>query len=184
MKLKLTSDQLFIVTVFGAGIIIQWGIQLIAPFYALTRINELNNLAILSDPSLQSSHELFRLLAIGVDYGFTLNAIVRMIQPWLRLETVLVWSILGLILKHPSEVFKSYQKMFGFLIFSYFVILGMILSSFSFAFTAFSPQRVVMLINRAGWIGMLGGIGLSFASLLWLSLTFGSLVRQKSIDLV
>jgi len=184
MKLKLTSDQLFIVAVFGAGIIIQWGIQLIAPFYALTRISELNNLAILSDPSLQSSHELFRLLAIGVDYGFTLNAIVRMIQPWLRLETVLVWSILGLILKHPSEVFKSYQKMFGFLIFSYFVILGMILSSFSFAFTAFSPQRVVMLINRAGWIGMLGGIGLSFASLLWLSLTFGSLVRQKSIDLV
>jgi len=184
MKLKLTSDQLFIVYVFGAGIIIQWGIQLIAPFYALTRISELNNLAILSDPSLQSSHELFRLLAIGVDYGFTLNAFVRMIQPWLRFETVLIWFVLGLIIKHPSEVFKLSQKVFGFLLFCYFAILGMILSSFSFAFSAFSPQRVVMLINRAGWIGMLGGIFLSIISLVWLSLTFGSLVRQKGIDLV
>lgn len=184
MKLKLTSDQLFIVYVFGAGIIIQWGIQLIAPFYALTRISELSNLAILSDPSLQSSHELFRLLAIGVDYGFTFNAFIRMIQPWLRIETVFIFSLLVLIINHPSAVFRPYQKMFGFMVFSYFAILGLILSSFSFAFNAFSPQRVVMLINRAGWMGVIGGIGLSFVSLVWLSLTFGSLVRQKRMDLV
>ncbi len=177
--LQLNEFQLGFIYCVGGLILIQWLISLIAPFNALRSIEELNSLMILSDWELQSSHFIFRALAIFVDFGLSISSIAFVIAPFINVENMIVVLIISTTLFHPTEALIKVNRWFLWLLTGYGVILLTSIGMITAAFVATSPQRVLMLINQSGDVAVFGGIGLSLVVLVWISQVVMSVVRQK-----
>lgn len=180
MKVRLHDVHLAIIYILSTCVLIEWSIQLIAPFNALRIVSELNGLIILSDPRLQSSHYIFRILAIIVDQGINFATVVQIIQPLLSMSSFLTLGIIMITLFHPSETFQKTRVSFAWLLGIYSVLILLISASISFAFIASSPSQVLLSVNRAGAMGVFGGIGLCVLSIIFISSSLVSGVRQKS----
>jgi hypothetical protein len=180
MKLRLNDIHLAIIYILSTCVLIEWSIQLIAPFNALRLVSELNGLIILSDPRLQTSHFIFRILALVVDQGINFATFVQIVQPLLNMSSLLTVGIITITLFHPSETFQNARMSFVWLLGIYFALILLISASISFAFFASSPAQVLLSVNRAGAMGVFGGIGLCVISLFIMSSSLVSGVRQKS----
>jgi hypothetical protein len=101
--LQLNEFQLGIVYCLGGFLLIQWLISLVAPFNALRSIEELNSLMILSNTQLQSSHFIFRTLAIFVDFGLSIPSIAFIIVPYVNIHNLIVLIIIMITLFHPTK---------------------------------------------------------------------------------
>jgi hypothetical protein len=178
-NLQLNEVQLGFVYCLGGLLLIQWLISLIAPFNALRSIEELNSLMILSSRELQSSHFIFRTLAIFVDFGVSITSIAFVIVPYVNIQSLIVVIIIMITLFHPTEVLNQVNRWFLWLLTGYGVILLTSIGMITAAFISNSPQRVLMLINRSGDVAVFGGIGLSLVVLVWISQVVMSVVRQK-----
>ena len=179
MKRLLSDIHVLIITLLCGLFLIEWSIHLIAPFNVLRRVDELNGLMILSDPSLQSSHELFRLLALIVDFGLTLTTLIRMMNPFFNVSTLITMLLWWLGLTHSSKVFSKAKWILLSLLVGYMLVLLVITASIGLAFVSNSPQNVLMLINQAGSVGVFGGIILCFLTIISMTTIIVSGVRQK-----
>jgi hypothetical protein len=179
MKIKLVDAQLAIVYILSACILIEWAIQLIAPFNALRLVSELNGLMVLSDPKLQSSHFIFRSLALFVDHGFSFTTFIQLVHPWINMSSFLVIGLIMIAIFHPSELYQRVQRSLLWLFMIYIILILIISASIAFAFFASSPSQVLLMVNRAGALGVFGGIGLCGLTLYIISSAIGSVVRQN-----
>ena len=179
MKLRLVEGQLAIVYILSACILIEWSIQLIAPFNVLRLVSELNGLMVLSDPRLQSSHYIFKSLALFVDHGFNLSTIIQLVQPWINMSSFLIIGLIMIAIFHPSELYQRVQRSLLWLYMIYIMLILLISASIAFAFFASSPSQVLLMVNRAGALGVFGGIGLCGLTLILISRALVSVVRQN-----
>jgi hypothetical protein len=180
MKIRLQESQLAILYILTTCILIEWSIKLIAPFNALRLVTELNGLMILSDPNLQSSHFIFKSLALFVDHGFNITTILQLTAPLFSMPSLLTIGVILISFVHPSNIYNKVKTNLIWLYLVYIMIIVLISASIAFAFVASSPTQVLLMVNRAGYLGVYGGIGLCIISLYFISTALVSGVRQKS----
>jgi hypothetical protein len=180
MKGRLHDVHLAIIYILSTCVVIEWSIQLIAPFNALRLVSELNGLIILSDPRLQSSHFIFRILALVVDKGLNFTTLLLIFQPWFNMGSVLIITLFTIAIFHPTVTHNRAKNSIMWLLGIYITLILFISASISLAFFSNSPTNVLLSVNRAGAMGVYGGIGLSILSLYLMSTSLVSGVRQKS----
>lgn len=179
MKRWISEFQYIIIYLLCGLLLIEWAIQLIAPFNVLRLVESLNGLMILSDPNLQRSHELFRLLALLVDFNVSIDAFIRFLTPYMSVKTLIVSLVLGVGLMYESQLVVNARLRLRRLVTFYVVLLLLISVSIGLAFVSLSPQQVVILVNRAGMMGVFGGIILCVLTLVNMVSVLRSAVRQK-----
>lgn len=179
MKRWLSEFQYVVIYLLCGLLLIEWSIQLIAPLNVLRLVDDLNGLMILSDPNLQSSHELFRLLALLVDFNVSWTTLVRFVSPYLSVNYLIIGLIWGIGLVYKSHFIVNAHIRLRRLLTFYVVLLLMISVTIGVAFVSTSPQQIVVLVNRAGMMGVFGGIILCVLTLMAMVNVLKGVVRQK-----